>query len=180
MTKLITRSYQGMTFSFREDGYFNMTKAAAHFGKQLQHFWNSPDTRDYRAALQELNTSDSDEFPRDHYTKIGRGGGTFAHPKLAIFFARWLDVRFSVWCDAMIEDILSGKAEVVVTKPETSAIVQVSSQSGMTEMAGMIARMFAISQGEIEVVKTAQAKQVNSNFGGNLGENEKAPMFSSH
>ena len=36
--------------------------------------------------------------------------GTWAHPKLAIFFARWLDVRFAVWCDAMIEDILKGNA----------------------------------------------------------------------
>jgi hypothetical protein len=30
-----------------------------------------------------------------------------------VFCARWLDVRFAVWCDAMIEDILKGKAEVV-------------------------------------------------------------------
>lgn len=49
--------------------------------------------------------------------------GTWAHPKLAVFFARWLDVRFAVWCDAMIEDILKGKAEVTITKPAESAVM---------------------------------------------------------
>lgn len=37
-----------------------------------------------------------------------------------MFFARWLDVRFAVWCDAMIEDILKGRAEVVIIKPKES------------------------------------------------------------
>ena len=55
--------------------------------------------------------------------KAVRGHGTWAHPKLAVFFARWLDVRFAVWCDVMIEDILKGKAEVVITKPEESAVL---------------------------------------------------------
>lgn len=44
--------------------------------------------------------------------KRGRTGGTWAHPKLAVFFARWLDVRFAVACDAMIEDILTGAAKL--------------------------------------------------------------------
>jgi len=49
--------------------------------------------------------------------------GTWAHPKLAGFFARWLDVRFAVWCDSVIEDILKGAAQVTITKPEASAVV---------------------------------------------------------
>jgi hypothetical protein len=40
-----------------------------------------------------------------------------------VFFARWLDVRFAVWCDAVIEDILKGSAELVVTKPAESAVM---------------------------------------------------------
>lgn len=36
-----------------------------------------------------------------------------------MFFARWLDVRFAVACDAMIDDILRGKADFIVTQPET-------------------------------------------------------------
>lgn len=36
--------------------------------------------------------------------KGGRVGemGTWAHPKLAVFFARWLDVKFAVWCGFML------------------------------------------------------------------------------
>lgn len=132
MSKLITKDYQGMSFTFREDGYFNMTKAAAHFGKQLQHFWNSPDTRNYCFALSEMvgiKTSESDDLSYGlAIAKRGNGGGTFAHPKLAVFFARWLDVRFAVWCDAIIEDILTNKAELTITQPATSATVQVSNQ----------------------------------------------------
>lgn len=96
-TPLITKTHNGHAFTFRADGWFNMTKAAQHFGKQLQHFWNSPDTLAYLDAVGK--TSKSDELVN---TRRGNGGGTWAHPKLAVFFARWLDVRFAVWCDAAI------------------------------------------------------------------------------
>ena len=114
---LITRSYNGMAFTFREDGYFNMTKAAQHFGKRIDHFLANEETMDYLRALKEL-------LPGIKVIKVQHGNGkspsvgTFAHPKLAVFFARWLDVRFGVWCDAMIEDILTGKVKVAVVKPE--------------------------------------------------------------
>jgi hypothetical protein len=86
--QLITKTYNDLTFTFRADGYFNMTKAAQCFGKQLQHFWNSPDTLVYMDAVSK--TSKSDELVE---TKRGNGGGTWAHPKLAIFFARWLELE---------------------------------------------------------------------------------------
>ena len=97
-TQLITRNYNNLTFTFRADGYFNMTKAAKHFGKRLDSFMKSPDTPVYIAALDSIHTNRG-----ICETSRGNGGGTWAHPKLAIFFARWLDVRFAVWCDAMIE-----------------------------------------------------------------------------
>ena len=54
----------------------------------------------------------------------GRPGqaGTWGHPKLAVFFARWLDVKFGIWCDAMIEDSLKGAAKVDIVKPQQLAI----------------------------------------------------------
>lgn len=105
---------------FREDGWFNMTKAAKAFGKFLPHFMRSPETVKYLEALQE-NTADSAAFVE---TSLGRNGGTWAHPKLAVFFARWLDTKFAVWCDVVIDDILRGKADVVITQPETSEILK--------------------------------------------------------
>ncbi len=49
-------------------------------------------------------------------TQAGRTGGTWGHPKLTVFFARWLDMGFSVWCDSVIEDILRGRATPVYTQ----------------------------------------------------------------
>lgn len=114
---LITRDYNGLSFTFREDGWFNMTAAAQAFGRRLDNFWILPTTAEYLGALRE-----SLKISELSTTKRGHRGGTWAHPKLAVFFARWLDVRFAVWCDAAIEDILRGKAELVITKPQESAL----------------------------------------------------------
>ncbi len=94
-----------------------MTKAAQAFGKKLSHFWDSPDTSAYLEAVGQLPEFRGIELED---ARKGRYGGTWAHPKLAVFFARWLDVKFAVWCDAAIEDILKGNAELVITKPEES------------------------------------------------------------
>lgn len=92
--------------TFREDGWFNMTFAAKAFGKHLPHFLNSPETKEYLAALSSATESvPLDIIPGNRYIP---NRGTWAHPKLAIFFARWLDTKFAVWCDAVIDDILRG------------------------------------------------------------------------
>lgn len=112
-----------MPFVFREDGYFNMTKAAEKFGRRVNDFLSLESTAEYLTALETLNTGKTGIWVE---TRRGNGGGTWAHPKLAIRFAQWLDVRFAVWCDSIIEDILTKKAELTITKPETSATVQVT------------------------------------------------------
>jgi hypothetical protein len=113
MSNIITRDYNGNVFQFRADGYFNMTKAAKAFGKRLQDFFDNKETVEYCASLQEVLThADQRELVE---AKAGRYGGTFAHPKLAVFFARWLDVKFAVFCDMVIDDILNKKAEGTFT-----------------------------------------------------------------
>lgn len=122
---IIDREYQGRTFRFREDGYFNMTQAAAHFGKKLSHFWENLTTVEYmEAAKGALKSPAGGEYPLVE-TKRGRTGGTWAHPKLAVFFARWLDPKFSFFCDMVIDDILSKKAELTITQPEQSMAMKV-------------------------------------------------------
>ena len=119
---VITRDYKGTPFQFREDGFFNMTKAAKYFGKRLDHFWENAYTVEYveelRNVLTHRNPGKLIEATSGRYH-----GGTWAHPKLAVFFARWLDVKFAVWCDMIIDDLLRGKAEVTITKPEESAVL---------------------------------------------------------
>lgn len=94
-TALTTRTFNGTPFAFRQDGWFNMTQAAKHFGKEAKEFLRLPSTLEYIDAMQNVGISHL------YDAKQGRSGGTFAHPKLAVFFARWLDVRFAVWCDAV-------------------------------------------------------------------------------
>lgn len=129
-----TGEANGLPIVFREDGYINMTKAAKHFDKRLQHFWDNEGTHEYvqclaeRLGLISRNPGELDwQFgvraidalcPR----KVGRYGGTFCHPKLAVFFARWLDVRFAVWCDLMIDNILRGNIQTSVVVPTKEAI----------------------------------------------------------
>ncbi|BDX17865.1 hypothetical protein MFKK_06750 [Halopseudomonas aestusnigri] len=97
-----------------------MTKAAKAFGKDVYEFLRLPSTVEYTEALTGI-------FPDKEIVIRKRGSGlhpqvgTWGHPKLAVFFARWLDVKFAVFCDMVIDDILNKKAELTITKPEESA-----------------------------------------------------------
>lgn len=117
---LVTRTYpaNGSALTFRPDGWFNMTQAAQQFGKRLDNFWTSPDTKEY---LGEIGKHPEFQGVSTIRTVPGRTGGTWAHPKLAVFFARWLDVKFSVWCDMQIDKLLRG--EVPQALREESQIV---------------------------------------------------------
>lgn len=126
MTKTITETFTrrhpniGCTdiyeVIFRTDGYLNMTKAARSFGKRLQDFMDSKQTKEYADAFQQITGIPCFE------SKRGNGGGTYGHPKLAVFFARWLDVRFAVWCDLMIDNILRGNIQTTVVVPTQEAL----------------------------------------------------------
>lgn len=124
---LITRDYNGHTFVFRDDGYFNMTRAAKHFGKDLQVFMRREDIIEYLEALAlVVPHTDKPLVITQRGSGLLPGVGTWGHPKLAIRFAQWLDVKFAVWCDSVIEDILAGRADLTITKPEQSAVLQTS------------------------------------------------------
>lgn len=151
----LTLAYNNQPFVFREDGYINMTKAAKAFGKQLNNFWKSPETREYVEVLSEVSN-----IQIEGLTNVYRGGrtpGTWCHPKLAVFFARWLDVRFAVWCDLMIDNILKGKLEVSVKEETEETLHLVSNlervqagynalQAQFTELEGQHAQLIEENQ----------------------------------
>ena len=103
---IITKTYQDHSIAYQEDGWFNATQAAAKFGKRVDHWLGTKETQEYIAALCEDSNTRKDGYLK---TKRGNNGGTWLHPKLAVMFARWLDVRFSIWCDMQIDDIIRGK-----------------------------------------------------------------------
>ncbi len=87
----------------------------------MSHFLDLASTDDFRAALLAVLRETGGNPGSLVETKEGRYGATWAHPDLAIEFARWLDPKFSVWCNAVIKDILTGVAQVTIVKPEQSA-----------------------------------------------------------
>ncbi|MDP3348220.1 MAG: KilA-N domain-containing protein [Hydrogenophaga sp.] len=105
---LVSKVYQGHTVTYREDGWFNATEAAAKFGKKPHDWLRLPDTDSYIGALCRQLRSEKISL-----LKVIRGGrsrpdGTWLHPKLAVPFARWLDDDFAVWCDMQIDGLIRG------------------------------------------------------------------------
>jgi hypothetical protein len=98
----------GQEINFTEDGWFNATEVAAKFGKRPVDWLNLPSTKEYLAALMEDGQSEKISL----WVKTSRGGnnpGTWMHPKLGVPFSRWLDLRFSVWCDKQIDNLIRNK-----------------------------------------------------------------------
>ena len=113
MKELITSQYNGVDCHFNDDGWFNATVAASRYGKRPNDWLNLTETQEYIQALAEVMgisiTSKNGNCIALIKTKRGKeNGGTWLHPKLAVPFTRWLDVRFGVWCDEQIDQLLRG------------------------------------------------------------------------
>nr|WP_199067788.1 KilA-N domain-containing protein [Chromobacterium sp. ASV5] len=127
--QVLAKSFNGVAFEFREDGYFNMTKAAKAYGKDLSNFWKGADVKPYVEALGRYVESTEHLVQAQGGYHRTPGVGTWAHPKLAVFFARWLDVEFAVWCDSVIDSLLQGSTTIninVSTPPEVLQVPAIS------------------------------------------------------
>lgn len=101
---LIFVDYNGLVCEFNEDGWFNATAAAAHYSKRPVDWLALESTQDYIGALfRHLGISEKSSLVRAR-----RNSGTWLHPRLAVPFARWLDVDFAVWCDIQIDSLIRG------------------------------------------------------------------------
>lgn len=160
-TALITKTYtaNSAVLTFREDGWFNMTFAAKAFGKQLINFMSAAETKDYMATVSSaLNSNVLEIVPGNRYTP---DRGTWAHPKLAVFFARWLDTKFAVWCDAVIDDILRGHQSLQMVNKAESAVaalpadVQAAGAEWQDEMRKAVATLTAtVERQQAEMAET--------------------------
>jgi hypothetical protein len=98
--------YQGETLTFTGDGWFNATEAAVAFGKRPVDWLALDSTKEYIIVLANMLKCEKSSLLK---TRRGKnGGGTWFHPKLAVRFAQWLDVKFAIWCDLQIDDLLRG------------------------------------------------------------------------
>lgn len=121
MDKQITKQYKETAITFSGEGWFNATEAAAKFGKRPVDWLALESTKEYLGALCE-----STEVRKSHFVKTVKGGdiskqGTWLHPKLGVVFARWLDVRFAVWCDEQIDAIVRGTFDIKRVRHEAAS-----------------------------------------------------------
>ncbi|UVL02052.1 KilA-N domain-containing protein [Pseudomonas sp. B21-047] len=101
--------YQGQAVRFNSEGWINATDVAKRFGKRPVDWLKQGETKEYLNALAEALTCDAGSLVETSKARSDRGGGTWFHPKLAVAFARWLDLKFAVWCDLHIDALLRGE-----------------------------------------------------------------------
>ena len=110
--------------------YTNATQQYQAFGKAKDAFsyFKTNTLIPYAEKLIELgkvpgmNNSNPAQLTVDELIIVRTGGnrkdlqGTWLHPKLAIEFGRWLSLEFGIWCNEVIEDLLT--FGVVTLQPE--------------------------------------------------------------
>jgi hypothetical protein len=104
MTNLVKAEFDDIAVTFTEEAWFNATMVAEQFEKRPIDWLNQDGTKEYVSALASLLKCEPKSLLK---TKRGNNGGTWMHPRLGVPFARWLDVRFGVWCDDQIYKILT-------------------------------------------------------------------------
>ncbi|WP_426427057.1 KilA-N domain-containing protein [Pseudomonas palmensis] len=88
--RIVPFDYEGQAVRFNADGWLHATQIAERFSKEPHEWLRLPDTQRYLEGLQRRYG----EIPyvKTSRARADRGGGTWLHPKLAVKFARWLDV----------------------------------------------------------------------------------------
>ncbi|MEG3078863.1 KilA-N domain-containing protein [Halomonas sp. 5021] len=110
-TNIIPFEYQGQSVRFSTDGWINATEAARRFGKRPVDWLKQEETQEYIRTLAEamgMTKVTQNHFGLVRTSRGGKAPGTWLHPKLGVRFAQWLDMRFSVWCDAQIDNLIHG------------------------------------------------------------------------
>lgn len=109
---LVSLKYEGLEVYFTEDGWLNATAIAEKYGKRPVDWLALETTKEYISVLSDIlkceNSSHLSIGKENQLIKTKRGnlGGTWIHTDLVVQFARWLDVRFSIWCDMQIRGLI--------------------------------------------------------------------------
>ncbi|OTG85819.1 hypothetical protein B9T31_09490 [Acinetobacter sp. ANC 4558] len=134
MNAIVKIKYENVDQSFDSSGWFNATEAAKRFNKEPYMWLRQRDTAEYLSALAKrqgksdfltefneiikldgskstsrnkvLNLAKKTGFVKAKSGSPDNGGGTWLHPKLAIAFARWLNIDFAIWCDEQIDNLI--------------------------------------------------------------------------
>jgi len=116
MSNLQTFKYNNhqITFDFgAEQKMVNATQMAKPFGKRPSKFLELEEVKNYIKYFEEKSDVRQAVITIKGKFKDGRPQGTWMHKTLALRFAQWLDVRFAIWVDEKIEELLKqGYAQI--------------------------------------------------------------------
>lgn len=110
--------YNEQPVSFRNvDGvvYVNATEMAKPFNKRPNDYLNLQSTKELINALSDTTKNGNAHFQQVMITERGgvMGGVTLFIEDLALDFAMWLDVRFKLWCNDRIRELLRHKVTAI-------------------------------------------------------------------
>ena len=106
----------------RSNRYVRLNEVAELYGKRLDNWLQNKSTQEYLQAFKsdpvyrglepiiavKGNFGSDTSNSRDHFKLIPEGvQGTWAHPDIAIEFARWCDPVFGLWCNRQIRYLLT-------------------------------------------------------------------------
>jgi hypothetical protein len=108
----IQHVYKAVTINQRDiDGYINLNEMASATGKRIDRWLTNQSTQDLIAEFESLTTTNSCELKPAIITQEGRfGGGTWAHPDIALQFAQWCSPSFALQVSRWVREwITTGK-----------------------------------------------------------------------
>lgn len=113
--------YEGspIAFSQGDNVMVNATQMAKKFGKKVNDWLKTQQTKDFLDALtvaRKIATADFQPIT------IVQGGtpanqGTWMHEDVAIEFARWLSPKFAIWCNDRIKELARTGVTTVAATP---------------------------------------------------------------
>lgn len=160
MNNLVVKEYLGNSIEFKMvDGcvYANATSMCKAFGKLPKDWLKTEQTQEYISELERKEKSPNG------LVEIVQGGraseqGTWIHEKLILDLARWLNVKFRVWCDEQIATLLrEGKVETKPLSFQEIAIATLQEQLKQNQridiLEGKVDNQIRVDNGEQEKIR---------------------------
>ena len=121
-TNLIARKFNSQNIHQAKDGYINLNQMAKAAGKRIDNWLQNQSTRDLLAEFREQQLK-LPEIPgsisEPLVTIEGRGGGTWAHPDIAIQFAQWCSPAFALQVSRWVREIFECRQAPLLNKQLT-------------------------------------------------------------
>ncbi|UOF81252.1 kila protein [Caudoviricetes sp.] len=132
----------GIFHQRKSDGYINATEFCKANNRIVGEFLRLPSTQDY---INFLTTGKSLSIP-PVFTKEGKGGGTWIHPKLAIHLGQWISVEMMDLVSDVMISWMSGKS----SSPSKNQIKKPNIRRQFTDA------FFAVGKGRGEIISATK------------------------